>query len=81
MSDYSEAEFNAQTGYLQGLLKDRETKAITLNVNLIVCLEMLREAGSPYVPSSGRDNEWLARRDRVVKNAEAALSDTSVVQQ
>lgn len=42
--------------------------------NLIVCLEMLREACSPYVPSSGRDNEWLARRDRVVKNAEDALA-------
>ena len=50
------------------------TRAPTLVVNLTVCLDMLREACSPFVPSSGRDNEWLARRDRVVTNAERALS-------
>lgn len=50
-----------------------------IQTNLIVCLEMLREAASPYVPSSGRDNEWLARRDRVVKNAEAGLADSPAV--
>ena len=48
-----------------------------IETNLIVCLDMLREACSPYVPSSGRDNEWLARRDRVVANADAALSEVS----
>lgn len=46
----------------------------SLEANLIVCLEMLREAASPYVPSSGRDIEWLARRDRVVRNADGALA-------
>jgi hypothetical protein len=45
-----------------------------IRTNLVVCLDMLREACSPYVPSSGRDNEWLSRRDRVVENAEAALN-------
>jgi hypothetical protein len=45
-----------------------------IQTNLIVCLDMLREACSPFVPSSGKDNEWLSRRDRVVSNADAALA-------
>lgn len=46
----------------------------TLEVNLTVCLDMLRDAASPYIPRSQSDDEWRARRDRVVTNAETALT-------
>ena len=45
----------------------------SLHVNLVMVTEMLKDATSPYVPSSGRDNEWLARRDRVIANAEREI--------
>lgn len=37
--------------------------------DLKMCCGMLEEACSPYVPSTGRDSEWLSRRDRIVTNA------------
>lgn len=46
-----------------------------ITANLIMVRNMLAEAASPFVPSSGPDNEWLARRDRVVANATAAIPD------
>jgi hypothetical protein len=70
----SEANKRARIEYLQSIYQAKDVQAMTLRTNLIVCLDMLREAGSPYVPSSGSDNEWLARRDRVVENADRALS-------
>jgi hypothetical protein len=44
-------------------------RMITLQTNLIVCVDLLKVACSPYVPSTGRDREWLSTRDAVVANA------------
>jgi len=65
MSDQPFTLQTPMTDFSKAVQEAREDPRIaTLTVNLIVCLDMLREACSPYVPSSGRDNEWLARRDR-----------------
>ena len=54
-------------------------KAITMHTNLIMCLNLLKEACSPWVPSSGKDYQWLAHRDAVVANAERDLAKYSDV--
>jgi hypothetical protein len=70
----SEANKRARIEYLQSIYCAKDSEAVTMRTNLIVCLGMLRDACSPYVPSSGRDKDWLSTRDRVVQNAEAALA-------
>ena len=70
-------EWNGNYWCCKGKQVAAATSGTLIETNLVVCLSMLREACSPYVPSTGRDNEWLARRDRVVANADAALAAIS----
>lgn len=54
-------------------IKVLRMRLLAAYTDLKMCCGMLEEACSPYVPSSGKDNEWLGRRDRVVINASTTI--------